>query len=157
MGRLDRFLPALLLVLLLPLLLLLASGCTFHRVITNEGVRDLDPSGLVIGKSNWRDCIRELGLPAASTSEQVGQELPTLRFFSYTCTDRKTAGFVITRWISVPLQWSDEQSDRQLVVEFDTNGMVKDLYATEKRAIWRPLQGESPRESHSVRDQEEWP
>lgn len=124
---------------------LVLGGCTFSRTVSNEGVRDLDPSRLEIGKSTWRDVIRELGMPAAATSERVGEAVPSFNYFKYTSQDTRTSQFFFEFWIFIPFRWVDDQAARELFVEFDENGIVKAIYDTRIDGIWRPFEGESSR------------
>ena len=120
-------------------------ACSFHRGTVNGHLRSLDPSRIVVGRSTWRDVLRELGTPAAATHERLTREVPTLEYFRYVAVVGNTVGFTPSYWVSLPCEWRDTQRVYELLVEFDGAGVVSDLCVRTEDSIWRPLEGDADR------------
>ena len=120
-------------------LTLLLTGCTFHRVKSNRAFRDVDPGGVVVGQSTWRDVLQTLGPPSGSTTERIREGFTGVTTFRYACADERHTRFLLAAILFLPFQWSDQQTGYELVVEFDGDGVVSDMYAVEEDSVWRPL------------------
>ena len=130
---------------------LLLGGCAFQRTCVNEGWRDLDPSGLEVGRSTFLDVLDRLGPPALASEEKYARELPNHRAFRYPVAASRAVQFTPGYWVSLPCVWTDDQRPRVLLVEFDDAGVVSRITARTEGSIWRPLQGESSREPPTTR------
>lgn len=123
--------------ILLSLVILAAPGCSFQRTVRNDGVRDLDPSFIEVGKTTWLEVFQELGPPTG---------LPSLRYLKYTATDRRTSLFRLRLlFLVLPFRWSDQQRVEELLVEFDSGGVVSGVYKSWMNTVRPPLQGEESR------------
>ena len=129
-------------ILLAGLLGLALASCTFHRTQSNAAHRDLDPSGLTVGESTWRDVLRELGPPSGSSTERFTAGLTSMSTFHYACADEKQFTMLLAYFLYLPFKWTDKEIGYELVVEFDSQGVISDLYSVRDRAVWRPFQSE---------------
>lgn len=135
---------------------LATSGCVYSKQVTNAGIRDLDPSRIVVGETTVLDLLTTWGPPAptrplgllAPLSQDAFQ--PLGHSFRYVSQETRCTSFLATtpgEGESVPLAallpfvWCDEQPVYVLVVEFDQTGLVARVSRGETRAVWRPWSG----------------
>ena len=118
---------------------MLASGCTWSRVETNPGIRSLDTSFIVVGKTDWREVLRKLGPPDVP--------LKNLKAFHYKARDRRLTGLLIGYWIFLPFQWGDTQRVTEILIECEDDGRVSSVVRSTRDTIRPPLQGQGSRES----------
>ena len=116
----------------------LVTGCSFHRTVINEGVRDLDPSFIVVGKTTWLEVLKRFGPPNSD---------PSTRHLKYTCSDSRSTEFEGGYVLQLPYLWSDDQLVEELLVEFDTRGVVSDAYRIKRHVVRPPFQGEGSRQA----------
>lgn len=115
-----------------------ASGCSFHRTVVNDSVRDLDASFIELGATTWHDVIRELGPP--------DPEIRQLRQLTYTSVDRRMCRFRLGTIVYFPFEWYDEQRVDRLMIELDANGVVSGVYRSSRDVTRPPLQSRRDRE-----------
>jgi len=140
------FLMKKLLLLLLLAALIQLTACSFHKSITNDWVRDLDPSSIEVGKTTQFEVLDILGPPAPTSTTDRATKNVSARHFKYSCWETRTCGIVVGYILVLPFSWNDQREVEELVVEFDDNGIVSDLYRVKDDCIWQPLQGEGSRE-----------
>jgi len=121
------------------------TGCSFHRYRSNENYKNLDTTGLKVGESTWLDVLEQLGPPSPGTSETMGPDAFSVSFFKYTSTDRRETDFLFAFYLMLPFYWHDEGPDFELMVEFDREGVVSDIYTTEQETLWKPIESEASR------------
>lgn len=127
------------------LLLVLASlpGCAFQRVVTNEGVRGLDTSGIVAGETDIVDVIFQVGLPPSDAPEEIGTRGVGRDFLRYAVFDRRCFRIGFEQiFLITPFRWCSEAYTYDLSFEFDERGIVQGVYETERENRWRPFQSE---------------
>ena len=126
-------------LLTLCLLALSLSSCSFHRVQSNATFLELDMSPVRVGESTWRDVLETFGPPSGSTTEKIRAGLSGISTFRYACAEERHTSFLLAAILFLPFKWSDIQTGRELVVEFDADGVVYDMYLVEEDSVWRPL------------------
>jgi hypothetical protein len=133
-------------VLALIAVALAVSACAFERRVVNEGVENLDASGIVAGQSDRIDVIRQLGVPPEKSVEEAGIRSVGRDYLSYTVFEERCfrIGFDQVLLIT-PFRWCFADHPYQLAVEFDDNGIVSGVYATRRDMIWPPFQSEEDR------------
>ena len=52
---------------------------------------------------------------------------------------------VLAYLLYLPFQWTDQRAATELMVEFDREGVVSDIYASVDGSVWVPFQGDSSR------------
>jgi hypothetical protein len=137
--------------LLLALSLLISSGCAFHRAVANEGVRDLDASGIVAGETDIIDVIFQLGLPPADHPEETGTRGVGRHFLRWAVLDSRCfrIGFA-QLFLITPFRWCSDAYAYELSVEFDDAGIVTSVFQTERENVWPPFGGEKSRAPTSL-------
>lgn len=140
----------------------LLTGCSFHRTVVNDGVRYLDPSFITVGKTTFREVLKEFGPPRTWRTDmgQLGPPLagpdnlgdfgvpsPTssIRHLKYSCADTRVTRLDLAYWLHLPFNWSDEREVEELLVEFDEKGVVSGVFRSLRDTIRPPLQGEGSR------------
>jgi hypothetical protein len=125
---------------------LLISGCAFERTVVNEGTRDLDPSGIVAGRSDRLDVVQKLGVPLPDVPEEIGTFVLGKDYARYAVFEQRCfrIGFEQILLIT-PFRWCFEDHPYELAVEFDDNGIVTGVYETRREMIWPPFQDEADR------------
>ena len=136
------------------LLGLVVSGCTFHRIRSNSAFEDIDPTRVTVGKSMWRDVLREFGTPSASTTENIQAGLESMITFRYARADHKSFDLLFLYILYLPFNWSHRGDGYELIVEFDEQGVVSDLYTVRQKTVWQPFQSPVGREVTFYRGQE---
>ena len=119
----------------------LLTGCSFHRIVINDGVRYLDPSFITVGETTWRDVLKEFGPPRTGAPSLTS----SLRHLKYSCVDTRVTRLDLAYWLHLPFNWSDEQEVDELLVEFDEKGVVSGVFRSGGDTIRPPLQGEGSR------------
>lgn len=122
---------------------LAASACAFERTVSNEGVEHLDPSGIVAGRSDRLDVIRQIGVPPEKSVEEAGTRTVSRDYLSYEVFEQRCfrIGFEQILLIT-PFRWCFADRPYQLAVEFDDTGIVTGVYQTRREMIWPPFQSE---------------
>jgi len=138
----------------LAVLILVASlsACAFDRTQVNEQYLGMDTSSIEVGKTTWREVIRELGPPSPTVSTENPLEYVSLRHLKYSSTDRRSTSFLFGYLLIMNFDWSDQQPVEELIVEFDDNGVVSGVWRTYNDTIRPPLQGEGSREEQVTYD-----
>jgi hypothetical protein len=122
---------------------LAVSACAFERAVVNGGVENLDPSGIVAGRSDRLDVIRQLGAPPEKSVEEAGIRSVGRDYLNYAVFEQRCfqIGFDQVLLIT-PFRWCFADYPYQLAVEFDENGIVTEVYRTRRDMIWPPFQSE---------------
>jgi hypothetical protein len=131
----------------------ITAGCSFHRSITNEAVRSLDPTFLVVGATTRGDVLRRLGPPAPSDLIRADVSPDQPRFLRYSCVDTKVVRFEPSYIVSLPFRWSDSDEVYSLLLEFDEGDVLSAAYESARSSVWRPIQedsGGSPARVHEL-------
>lgn len=123
---------------------LLLSGCAFQKTVNNEGNRNLDPSGLVAGRSTIEDVVEQLGIPLPDVPEEIGIRLVSRHYLNYAVYEQRCfrIGFA-EAWLITPFRWCYADNPYELAVELDDTGIVTGVYETRRDMIWPPFQDES--------------
>lgn len=125
---------------------LVMSGCAFERTVTNEETRNLDPSGIVAGRSDRLDVIEQLGVPLPSVPEEIGTLLVGKDYVNYAVFERRCFRIGFEQiFLITPFRWCFEDHPYELGVEFDDQGIVTGVYETRREMIWPPFQDEADR------------
>ena len=125
---------------------LLISACAFERRVVNEGMRDLDPSGIVAGRSDRIEVIKQLGVPLPDVPEEIGTLLPGKDYVNYAVFERRCFRIGFERlFLVTPFRWCFADYPYELAVEFDDRGIVTGVYETRREMIWPPFQDEADR------------
>ena len=150
--------PVLLAVLLVAAL---GSGCVYSRQVTNERVRSLETSRIVVGETTVLDVLNAWGPPAAVDPMELLQPVaPTLfelrpGMFRYVSREVRCNSFLATGPIPsapvpvaprLPFLWCDDQPIYVLVLEFDEAGVVKRISKGTTETVWRPWSSGDDRE-----------
>ena len=120
-------------------LVALTCSCTFNRTVMNEKVRHLDPSFIELGKTTWREVVRELGPPDPN--------IRVLRQLMYTSTDRRTSSLRLGSIVILPFRWYEEARVERLMIELDEKGVVVGVYRSERDATRPPFDSPDAREA----------
>jgi hypothetical protein len=137
---------------LLALCLAFSSGCAFHRLVSNEEVRNLDPSGIVAGESTIVDVIFKLGLPPADLPEEVGTRGVGRYFLRWAVFDSRCFRIGFEQlFLITPFRWCSDAYSYDISVEFDDAGVVTSVFQTERENVWRPFGGEKSAEPTSLK------
>lgn len=128
---------------LLGVLLATSVGCAFERMVVNEGVRNLDPSSIVVGETDHLGVIRELGLPPSDFPEEIGTRGVARDYLRYGVFESRCfrIGFDAMLLIT-PFRWCSRFRSYELGVEFDEQGVVSGVYETQREGVWPPFGGE---------------
>ena len=123
-----------------------ASGCTFHRGVINPHVRDLDVSTLKVGETTWVDAIRKLGFPVSANApeEMLRAELDE-RSLKYVAAEYRTFEIGVPYLVQFGFRWTDVQNTYEVLLEFDENDRLVDIYETKRETIWKPWEDEGDR------------
>lgn len=132
--------------------LLALSGCAFHHTVINAGVRDLDPSGIVVGETDHLGVMKQLGLPPPDVPEEAGIRAVSRDYLVYSTAESRCfrIGFEQVLVIT-PFRWCFREYTYDLAVEFDASGIVSGVYETQRGLVWRPFQGEDDRAPPATR------
>jgi hypothetical protein len=130
-------------ICLLGALLTASVGCAFERVVINEGVRNLDPSNIVAGKTDHLGVIQELGLPPPSFPEEIGTRGVAKDYLRYATFESRCfrIGFEAIL-VATPFRWCSRLRSYELGVEFDEQGIVSGVYEMQREGVWPPFRGE---------------
>lgn len=130
-------------ILALSAIALAISGCAFEKTVRNEGVENLDTSGIVAGRSDRVDVLRQLGAPPEDSVEEAGTRVVSRDYLSYAVFEERCfrIGFEQVLLIT-PFRWCFADHPYELAVEFDENGIVTGVYQTRRDMIWPPFQSE---------------
>ena len=102
------------------LLALLASGCTFHRSVTNAHFAKLDTSWIKPGVTTRAEVIARFGLPPLSR-EAKGMDANSLHYLTVNeFTGRLEAGYIVTPTFEASAQSYAEDT----FINFDARGVV---------------------------------
>lgn len=134
---------ALLLIVVLP-------ACTYHKSVTNEWVKHVDTSQIVVGESTHMDVLEKIGPPSPVFASERAVKNVASSHFIYSCWENRGVDFNIGYILVLPFGWTDQRVVESLVVEFDDKGLVSDIYRVKDDLIWRPLQGEGSRDPREV-------
>lgn len=131
-------------VLALIWLALAVSACAFEKTVLNEGVQNLDASGIVAGRSDRLDVLRQLGAPPEDSVEEAGTRVVGRDYLNYAVFEERCfrIGFEQILLIT-PFRWCFADYPYELAVEFDENGIVTGVYQTRRDMIWPPFQSEA--------------
>lgn len=125
-------------------LALTLGACAFERTVVNEGNRDLDPSGIVAGRSDLTDVVAELGIPLPDVPEEIGTRVLSANYLNYRVFDERCFRIGFERVLLVtPFRWCYGDHTYELAVEFDDAGIVTGVYETRRGMIWPPFQSEA--------------
>jgi hypothetical protein len=125
---------------------LVISGCSFERTVVNEETKNLDPAGIVAGRSNRLDVIKQLGVPLPDVPEQIGTLLPGKDYVKYAVSEQRCFRIGFERiFLITPFRWCFKDYPYELAVEFDDDGIVTGVYETRREMIWPPFQDEADR------------
>ena len=115
-------------------------ACTFHRVSVNKNYNDVDVSWLRAGETTWQEVLKRWGAPvsAGNPADAVRAQVST-RFLKYASWEVKTSRFGTKWWF--PFYWRDGRALRELLLEFDEDGKLKECWETQNDTVWRPLFG----------------
>jgi len=124
-------------------LLATSVGCAFERVVTNEGVRNLDLSNIVVGETDRLGVIRELGLPPADLPEEIATRGIARDYLRYGVFESRCfrIGFDAILIIT-PFRRCSRFRSYELGVEFDEQGIVSGVYEMRRDGVWPPFGGE---------------
>lgn len=129
------------------------SGCVYAKHVTNERVRSLETSRIVVGETTVLDVLNAWGPPApVDPMELLNPLAPTLfelrpGLFRYVSRETRCNSFLATGPIPsapfpiaprLPFLWCDDQPTYVLVLEFDEAGVVKRVSKGTTEAVWRP-------------------
>jgi len=128
------------------LALIVLPACQFHKSITNDWIRHLDPSAIEVGKTTQIEVLENFGCPTPVFTTEKALKNVSDRHFVYSCFESREVELLLAYYLILPFKWEDERSVEDLVVEFDERGVVSDFYRVRENCIWRPLQGEGSRE-----------
>jgi hypothetical protein len=123
---------------------LVVASCAFEKIVSNEGVRELDPSGIVAGRTDVVDVIAQLGVPLPDLPEEAGTLLVSRNYLDYRVFEERCfrIGFERT-FLITPFRWCYAAHPYELAVEVDDAGIVTGVYETRRDMIWRPFQSEA--------------
>lgn len=126
--------------------LLSLSACTFSKIQVNKSLKDMDVSSIEVGETTWREVLRTLGPPAPTGDQENPLKNASARHLKYVFFESKYTAFLFGYIAILRFDWTDDQSVRELLVEFDEDGVVSGIFRTTNDTIWRPLQGEGSRD-----------
>ena len=123
---------------------LMLTACAFEKTVSNERVRELDPSGIVAGRTNVVDVIEQIGVPLPDLPEEAGTLLVSRNYLDYRVYEQRCfrIGFERT-FLITPFRWCYAAHPYELAVEVDDAGTVTGVYETRRDMIWRPFQSEA--------------
>jgi hypothetical protein len=123
---------------------LMVAACAFEKRVSNERVREYDPSGIVAGRSTISDVIERIGVPLPDLPEEAGTLLVSRNYLNYRVYEERCfrIGFEELLLIT-PFRWCYGDHPYELAVEVDVAGMVTGVYETRRDMIWRPFQSEA--------------
>lgn len=129
---------------LAPILVALAvSACAFEKTVLNEGVQNLDASGIVAGRSDRLDVLRQLGGPPEDSVEEAGTRVVGRDYLNYAVFEERCFRIGFDQLLLItPFRWCFADHPYELAVEFDENGLVTGVYQTRRDMIWPPFQSE---------------
>lgn len=132
-------------------LALLAAGCTFSRVTTNEAVARLDPSFIRPGETTWEEVLARLGAPAPL--DPITGEYDEFSPYYLHYASRDQYCFALNTWpyVTLPFLACDQQTVHEIAVEFYADGVVSDVHVIDREAILPPFESESGRAPPRVR------
>ena len=129
------------------------SGCVYSKQVTNERIRSLETSRIVVGETTVLEVLEEWGPPAPV---DVNGLLPPVRrnlysldatMLRYVSRELKCNSFLAAAPIigapvpimpRLPFVWCDDQSSYVIVLEFDAEGVVKRVSKGTTEVVWRP-------------------
>ena len=133
-------------VLALIAVALAVSACAFERTVINEGVENLDASGIVAGQSDRVDVISSWACHPRSSIAEAGIRSVGRDYLSYTVFEERCFRIGFDQLLVItPFRWCFADHPYQLAVEFDDNGIVSGVYQTRRDMIWPPFQSEEDR------------
>jgi hypothetical protein len=125
---------------------LLLSACAFEKTVVNEGVRDLDPAGIVAGQTRIVEVIEQIGIPLPEFPEEIGTRLVSRNYLKYAVFEERCFRIGFERFLLVtPFRWCFADHPYELGVEVDDSGLVTGVYETRREMIWPPFQDEADR------------
>ena len=128
------------------MLVLLLTGCGWHRTIVNEDVMKLDAEWIEIGQTTWMEVLEKIGPPQdTANSQQILNARLNQHVLKYVCYDVKETFLLLAYYVSLPFHWTDQQQKRELVIEFDSDGKVIGVYDSHATSIWLPVSNEDDR------------
>jgi hypothetical protein len=125
------------------LVALAVSGCAFEKTVLNEGVQNLDASGILAGQTDRLEVLRQLGAPPEDSVEEAGTRAVSRDYLKYAVLEERCfrIGFEQILLIT-PFRWCFADHPYELAIEFDENGIVTGVYQTRREMIWPPFQSE---------------
>lgn len=133
-------------VLVLGATALAGSSCAFERTVRNEGVENLDISGIVAGQTERVDVLMQLGAPPINSIEAAGTRSIDKNYFSYAVQDERCFRFGFDSMLLItPFRWCSKDHPYRLAIEFDEDGIVSGIYKTRRDNIWPPFENETHR------------
>jgi len=119
-------------------------ACAFERTVVNERNRDLDPSGIVAGRSDVGDVVAQLGILLPDVPEEIGTRVLSANYLNYRVFDERCFRIGFERVLLVtPYRWCYADHTYELAVELDDAGIVTAVYETRRGMIWPPFQSEA--------------
>lgn len=107
---------------------LLFFGCTFSRSVVNPHHRRHDTSWIVPGRTTREEVVKRFGLPPATIDGRGGVREGSIRYLtSDEFTGRLEVGYIVTP----TFERSHVQHQYDLLIRFDSNGVVSLVSRTE--------------------------
>ena len=130
---------------------LLNAGCTFHTTVWNPQNRELDLSWIEVGQTSWMDVLKRFGPPmsATNTQELFRPEI-NQNSLRYSVWVDKNAELSLRYFLGLPFEWGDARAVSDILIEFDDEGLVKEVWRGTAETSWRPLFAD-PTELHVER------
>jgi len=127
--------------LILALVVLFTAGCTFSRTVVNPEERNADIEWIQVGETTWIEVLRKMGGSISNEPAQVDVANRGLRF---SVTETKAVSFAAILPISLPFAWYDARRTRDIYIEFDDAGLVREVWESRDHCAWRPFQKPAP-------------
>ena len=123
---------------------LMVAACAFEKRVSNERVRDYNPSGIVAGRSTIFDVIERFGVPLPDLPEEAGTLLVGRNYLNYRVYEERCFRIGFTEALLItPFRWCYADYPYELAVEVDDALMVTGVYETRRDMIWRPFENEA--------------
>lgn len=118
------------------------SGCAWERTVVNSRAKDLDTSFIELGKTNFREVLREMGPPDVPIKD--------IRTFHYRRADSRTSIFRIAYFVFLPFIWADDQRVVDTLIEMDERGVVTDVVRSTRDSVRPPFETGANRRPETV-------